>query len=328
VIGSTRAVQVWARRVPTDLRNGYNGLYGIVKREFDRDPLSGDAFLFVNKRRKSAKVLLWDGTGLCIYSKRLSRGVFSDVWAEKEGQQLRMTTAELATETNRGRQQSLALELKILQERINQRNRELFGSKSEKRGRPQASEEGDGSGEEEGDGSEEVKPEPKPKKRNGAGSKRTKQPELPIAKVRHLLDEADQVCPQCGGKLYAKGDKCERSERIVVTERVYTLVTDEKQMYGCGHCGHAETALAPPQLVPGGRYGNSIAINVAVDKYVDHQPLNRQVSAMRRAGLRVSRQALWNQLNALAKLCEPSYEATPGCCASTRCCTPTRRPSA
>jgi transposase len=96
LIGSTRAVQVWARRVPTDLRNGYNGLYGIVKQEFDRDPLSGDAFLFVNKRRKSAKVLLWDGTGLCIYSKRLSKGVFSDVWAGKEGQQLRMTTTELS----------------------------------------------------------------------------------------------------------------------------------------------------------------------------------------------------------------------------------------
>jgi transposase len=96
VIGSTRAVQVWARRAPTDLRNGYGGLYGIVKREFDRDPLSGDAFLFVNKRRKSAKVLLWDGTGLCIYSKRLARGVFSRLWGTHPGAPLCMTTSELA----------------------------------------------------------------------------------------------------------------------------------------------------------------------------------------------------------------------------------------
>ncbi len=96
MIGSTRSVQVWARRVPTDLRNGYNGLYGIVKREFDRDPLSGDAFLFVNKRRRSAKVLLWDGTGLCIYSKRLSKGVFSDVCGAHGQGQLKMTTAELS----------------------------------------------------------------------------------------------------------------------------------------------------------------------------------------------------------------------------------------
>jgi len=96
MIGSTRSVRVWARRVPTDLRNGYAGLYGIVKREFDRSPLSGDAFLFVNKRRKSAKVLLWDGTGLCIYSKRISDGIFSRIWGVESNQAICMTTSELA----------------------------------------------------------------------------------------------------------------------------------------------------------------------------------------------------------------------------------------
>jgi transposase len=96
VIGSTRAVRVWARRIPTDLRNGYGGLYGIVQREFGRDPMSGDAFLFVNRRRKSSKVLLWDGTGLCIYSKRLSVGNFSCIWGGSPGSLLTMTTSELA----------------------------------------------------------------------------------------------------------------------------------------------------------------------------------------------------------------------------------------
>lgn len=96
MIGSTRAVRVWARRVPTDLRNGYGGLYGIVRREFDRDPLSGDAFLFVNKRLKSVKVLLWDGTGLCIYSKRLAKGSFSSFWKADGAAPLCMTTSELA----------------------------------------------------------------------------------------------------------------------------------------------------------------------------------------------------------------------------------------
>jgi len=95
MIGSSRAVNVWARRVPTDLRNGYNGLYNLVKREFERDPLCGDAFLFINKRRKSAKVLLWDGTGLCIYSKRLSTGQFSNLWAEPNDGHLQLTTTEL-----------------------------------------------------------------------------------------------------------------------------------------------------------------------------------------------------------------------------------------
>jgi transposase len=96
MIGSTRAIQVWVRTVPTDLRNGYGGLYNIVRHEFGRDPMSGDAFLFTNKRRKSAKVLLWDGTGLCIFQKRLSAGTFSCLWGTPPNALLTMTTSELA----------------------------------------------------------------------------------------------------------------------------------------------------------------------------------------------------------------------------------------
>ena len=66
------------------------------------------------------------------------------------------------------------------------------------------------------------------------GSKRTKQLSLPTANVRHLLDVADQICPGLGGKLTAKANKFDSSERIVVSERVYTVVRDEKQVYGCG----------------------------------------------------------------------------------------------
>ena len=95
MIGSTRVVRVWARTVPTDLRNGFNGLVGIVSREFKRDPLTGDCFLFVNKRRGSAKVLLWDGTGLAIYAKKLARGRFTSLWNLSDTGAVQMTTLEL-----------------------------------------------------------------------------------------------------------------------------------------------------------------------------------------------------------------------------------------
>ena len=39
-----------------------------------RDPLSGELYLFVNLSRKLCKVLVWDGTGLCIFQKRLEKG--------------------------------------------------------------------------------------------------------------------------------------------------------------------------------------------------------------------------------------------------------------
>jgi transposase len=66
VIGSTRQVAVWAYGAPADLRNGFDGLSALVGQGLGRDPLSGDCYLFVNATRKRAKVLLWDGTGLCL----------------------------------------------------------------------------------------------------------------------------------------------------------------------------------------------------------------------------------------------------------------------
>jgi transposase len=79
VIGSTRRVAVYAYTAATDMRKGYDGLAALVERELGRDPLSGEMFLFVSRDRKRSKVLLWDGTGLCLYAKRLERGRFADL---------------------------------------------------------------------------------------------------------------------------------------------------------------------------------------------------------------------------------------------------------
>ena len=96
MIGSTRVVRVWARNAPTDLRNGFDGLAGLVEREVGMDPMLGDCFLFVNKNRSSAKVLLWDGTGLCIYAKRIAKGRFAALWGQPNRAALELTTTELA----------------------------------------------------------------------------------------------------------------------------------------------------------------------------------------------------------------------------------------
>lgn len=96
MIGSSRRVRVFAYPAPADLRKGYNGLYGLVANALGLDPLSGDCFLFTNRRRTSAKVLHFDGTGLCIYSKRLEQGHFASLWAAGPGAPVRLTTNELA----------------------------------------------------------------------------------------------------------------------------------------------------------------------------------------------------------------------------------------
>lgn len=41
-----------------------------------RDPLSGEVFIFLNRRRTMMKLLVWDRSGFVIWSKRLERGTF------------------------------------------------------------------------------------------------------------------------------------------------------------------------------------------------------------------------------------------------------------
>ncbi len=97
MIGSTRNLRVFAYAQPADLRKGFDGLYGLVTAELSRDPLDGDCFLFVNRARSRAKVLLWDGTGLCIYMKRLEQNRFACLWDEAQPKaSVELTMSELA----------------------------------------------------------------------------------------------------------------------------------------------------------------------------------------------------------------------------------------
>jgi transposase len=95
ILTPSRAVRVFAFPAPADLRNGYNGLFGLVQNKLNADPMCGDLFLFVNESRKLCKVLVWDGTGLCIFQKRLERGCFAKLWRD-DGQVVRLTQSELA----------------------------------------------------------------------------------------------------------------------------------------------------------------------------------------------------------------------------------------
>ncbi|MCP4445832.1 MAG: IS66 family insertion sequence element accessory protein TnpB [Myxococcales bacterium] len=77
MIGSTRSIRVFAYAKRADLRRSYDGLFAIATQQMNQDVLAGDLFLFVNKRRNRAKVLLFDGTGLCIYLKGMDKGRFA-----------------------------------------------------------------------------------------------------------------------------------------------------------------------------------------------------------------------------------------------------------
>jgi transposase len=95
VIGSTRSLAVWAYPGPVDLRKGYDGLSAIVVGTLQKNVLSGDCFLFTNRTRTRAKVLVWDGTGLVIYQKRLEQGRFARLW-RRGGDVIELTMSELS----------------------------------------------------------------------------------------------------------------------------------------------------------------------------------------------------------------------------------------
>lgn len=59
-----------------DMRKGFDGLSGLVHSEMEGDPLSGDVFIFVNRRRNRMKMLVWDRSGFVLWYKRLEEGTF------------------------------------------------------------------------------------------------------------------------------------------------------------------------------------------------------------------------------------------------------------
>ena len=124
----------------------------------------------------------------------------------------------------------------------------------------------------------------------------------------YTLDEADERCPKCGGELRVFEGQFDEADEVDVVERRFVLVKHKRQKYRCD-CGCIETAEGPPKLQKWGRYSIGFAIAVAVGKYADHLPLQRQVVQMRRQGLQIDSQTLWDQLFALCAHLQPAYEA-------------------
>lgn len=91
-------VRIWLCTVPTDMRKSYNGLSALVKNRLQGNPLSGELFVFVNRRQDQMKVLYFDRCGYCIWSKKLEQGQFVVRGAPDGKRQLNWTQLKLLLE--------------------------------------------------------------------------------------------------------------------------------------------------------------------------------------------------------------------------------------
>lgn len=89
MFGVGPATRIYLAVGATDMRKGFEGLYGLVRDRLQLEPLSGHVFIFCNKARNRTKALFWDGSGLWICAKRLEKGRFS--WPSEGDQQARLT---------------------------------------------------------------------------------------------------------------------------------------------------------------------------------------------------------------------------------------------
>jgi transposase len=94
VINLAPGTKVFLTCRPVDLRNGFDGLAAKAQQMIGADPFSGHLFLFRGKRGDYLKALYWDGSGLCLFAKRLERGRF--VWPPIVDGSVVLSPAQLA----------------------------------------------------------------------------------------------------------------------------------------------------------------------------------------------------------------------------------------
>jgi transposase len=95
VIAIPSRVRILLAARPVDFRKGMDGLAALVQQALRADPFAGDVFIFRPKRADRVKILVYDGTGLVLYTKRLEAGRFS--WPSPAEGVVRLSAAQLST---------------------------------------------------------------------------------------------------------------------------------------------------------------------------------------------------------------------------------------
>lgn len=89
------SVRIWLASHATDLRKSFDSLAEVVRQQLGGDPLSGQLFVFRNKRADRVKLLYWDEDGFVIVYKRLEAGTFRFPQAETTSVEIRAADLQM-----------------------------------------------------------------------------------------------------------------------------------------------------------------------------------------------------------------------------------------
>ncbi|HIC35618.1 MAG TPA: IS66 family insertion sequence element accessory protein TnpB [Gammaproteobacteria bacterium] len=89
-------LRIYLHTRPTDMRNSFDGLCGLVRNVFEADPTDGSLFLFINRRRDRIKILWWDRDGFALFYKRLEAGTFEMLRTTEGSAVLQIDATQLA----------------------------------------------------------------------------------------------------------------------------------------------------------------------------------------------------------------------------------------
>jgi len=95
ILGLPASAPIWLATRATDLRKSFDSLAELVRQQLRGDPLSGQLFIFRNKRADRVKLLYWDEDGFVIVYKRLEAGTFRFPAADAEGVEIRAADLQM-----------------------------------------------------------------------------------------------------------------------------------------------------------------------------------------------------------------------------------------
>ena len=155
----------------------------------------------------------------------------------------------------------------------------------------------------------------RPKRKRGqqpgnSGPQRRDYSSLPVREELRELPAEQCVCPDCGQPLLPRGDT-EDSEQIEIDVRAYRRVIRRRRYQRTCTCQGGRTLTAPPapKLIPKGRYGISLFVEILLDKYFTYRPTERLLNAWRLLGLDLAPGTITDGLRRLEILLRPIYEA-------------------